>query len=151
MLCAPAPALAQRMPHATADAFGGEIGAFVPQQDGMRTSPEISGFYEHYLTARNSLRAVVGWANPKLLDSTDHSTRQVRIGGELIHNWEGGVIHPFVGAGLGAYFLQRRIAGNSVGNGGAALAGKPLGRMESVIAVSFFMERRGRGKNAVDG
>lgn len=144
MLCAPAPALAQRMPHATADAFGGEIGAFVPQQDGMRTSPEISGFYEHYLTARNSLRAVVGWANPKLLDSTDHSTRQVRIGGELIHNWEGGVIHPFVGAGLGAYFLQRRIAGNSVGNGGTELGGTLLGGMEWFTSKTFSVKGEAR-------
>ncbi len=141
LFCLPTPAAAQRrMPHTGADGVGVEVGAFVPHQDGMATAPEITGFYEHYLTARDSLRLAGGWANPKIDGSTDHSTREVRLGGELVHNWEGGAIHPFVGAGLGAYFLQSRVAGESVGDGATKLGGTILGGAEFFTSKTFSVK-----------
>jgi hypothetical protein len=140
ILCLPAEAAAQRMPHTGANGVGAEVGVFAPRQDGMSSGPEITGFFEHYLTARDSLRLVAGWANPYVSDSTDHSTREVRIGGELVHNWEGGAIHPFVGAGLGAYFLQARVAGADVGNGATKLGGTMLGGAEFFASKTFSVK-----------
>ena len=54
-----------RMPHKDAGAVGGEVGVFLPREEGMTTGPAIEGFYEYYLTARESLRVGAGWANPK--------------------------------------------------------------------------------------
>src|SRR3954471_21530492 len=103
MLCLSTPALAQResrrAPHQGSSAIEGEVGLFMPAQDGMTTGPAVEGAYEHYLTARNSLRIGAGWANPKVDREHVDSTRQVRVGADLVHNWEGGAIHPFVGAG----------------------------------------------------
>jgi hypothetical protein len=131
LLCVPSPAAAQRrMPHTGASGLGVEFGTFNPQQDGMSAGLDVAGFFEHYMSPRDSVRLDVDWANPKVGDSTDHSTREVRIGGELIHNWEGGSIHPFVGAGLGVYFLQARVAGNNVGDGATKLGGTALGGAE---------------------
>jgi hypothetical protein len=141
LLAVPSPAAAQhRMPHAGANAVGAEFGAFVPSQDGMSTSPEVTGFYEPYLTARDSLRLVVGWTNPKVQESNDQSIRQVRLGGELIHNWEGGAVHPFVGAGLGAYFLQAEAAGPPNGESATKFGGTVLGGAEFFTSKTFSVK-----------
>src|SRR5258706_14819302 len=112
LLGLPAAASAQgRMPHKDAGAIGGEVGVFLPRQSGMTTGPALEGFYEYYLTARNSIRVGAGWANPKVESNDIDSTRQIRIAVDLVHNWEGGKVHPFVGAGLGTYFIQARHNG----------------------------------------
>jgi len=145
VLSVPAPAAAQRrMPHTGASGLGAEFGAFMPRQDGMSSCPEVDGFFEHYMTPRDSVRVVVGWANPKISDSTDHSTREVRLGGELVHNWEGGAIHPFVGAGLGAYFLQARVAGTDVGDSATKFGGTILGGAEFFATKTFSVKGEAR-------
>ena len=86
-LCIAAPAQAQRRearnPHEGGSAVLGEVGLFLPSQDGMTTGPAVDGAYEYYLTARNSLRLGVGWANPKVDREHADSTRQIRVGGRL--------------------------------------------------------------------
>jgi hypothetical protein len=131
------------MPHTGANAVGAEVGAFMPKQDGMSNSAEVTGFFEPYLTPRDSLRLVVGWMNPKVETSNDQSTRQVRIGGELIHNWEGGAIHPFVGAGLGAYFLKALAAGTD-GPSATRLGGTILGGAEFFTSKTFSVKGEAR-------
>jgi hypothetical protein len=141
VLCLPSTAMAQRrMPHTDANAVGAELGVFMPQQDGMGSGPEIVGFFEHYLTARDSLRLNLGWADPKAENAINRSTREVRFGGELVHNWEGGAIHPFVGAGLGAYFLQSRVAGTDVGDGATKPGGTILGGAEFFTSKTFSVK-----------
>jgi opacity protein-like surface antigen len=126
---APSNAIAQRrMPHAGAGSVGAEVGVLLPKDDAMKSGPMIGGFYEHYLTSRDSLRVGAEWQNPKVEAEDSDSVRQVRIGGDLIHNWEGGSVHPFLGAGLAAYILQPRDNGNNFGDsmtrlGGTLLAG----------------------------
>ncbi len=45
MLGNPSSALAQsRMPHKDAGAIGGEVGVFLPRQDGMTTGPMLEGY-----------------------------------------------------------------------------------------------------------
>src|SRR5437588_3289625 len=105
MLGMPSAAWAQRrMPHADANGVGVEVGFFTPRQSGMGTGPDIEGTLEHYIDARDSVRLDVGWMRAQQNNDSNKNMRQVRVAGDLVHNWEGGAIHPFVGAGLGVYF-----------------------------------------------
>lgn len=147
-LCIAAPAQAQRRearnPHQGGSAVLGEVGLFLPTQDGMTMGPAVEGAYEYYLTARNSLRLGVGWANPKVDREHSDGTRQVRFGGDLIHNWEGGAIHPFVGAGAGSYFLQPIDNGNSFGSSNTRFGARLLGGVEYFTSRSFAIKGEGR-------
>jgi hypothetical protein len=133
-----------RMPHKDAGAVGGEVGVFLPREDGMTTGPAIEGFYEHYLTARDSLRVGAGWANPKEEANSDARMRQVRIAVDLLHNWEGGAVHPFVGAGLGTYFLQPRLNGTNRGDSATKLGGTLLGGVEFFTSNTFAVKGEAR-------
>jgi Outer membrane protein beta-barrel domain len=118
----------QRVPHKDSAAIGGDVGVFLPKQDGMDPGPVFEGFYEYYVNARDSVRLGVGWADPNREGESSDSVRTVRIGVDVLHNWEGGSIHPFAGAGLGAYFLQPHENGHNAGDsetkfGGALIAG----------------------------
>jgi hypothetical protein len=139
------PAWAQRrMPHKGANAVGGEVGVFLPQQDGMSAGPALEGFYEYYLDARDSVRFGVGWADPNVSGSEDTSTRQVRIGGDLLHNWEGGAIHPFLGAGLGVYFLQPRSDGHDEGDSRTKFGGALIAGVEFFTSKTFAVKGEAR-------
>lgn len=145
ILWLPATAAAQgRMPHQNASAIGAEGAVFMPQQSGMTTGPDFGGFYEHYLTARNGLRLAAEWSNPKFEREHADSVRQVRVGADLVHNWEGGKIHPFVGAGLGAYFLQQKDNGNSIGDDATKLGGTLLGGVEYFTSNTFSIKGEAR-------
>jgi len=148
VLCVSTPALAQRetrrAPHQGSSAVEGEVGVFMPSQDGMSTGPTVEGAYEYYLTARNSLRIGAGWANPKVEQEHSDGTRQVRIGADLLHNWEGGAIHPFVGAGVGSYFLQPIDNGNSLGPSNTRVGARFLGGVEFFTAKTFSVKGEAR-------
>src|SRR5512132_3766750 len=140
-----APAWAQRrVPHQDSGAIGGEVGLFLPKQDGMDSGPALEGFYEYYFDARDSVRVGGGWANPKVSGNSDASMRQVRIAVDVMHNWEGGSIHPFVGAGLGTYFLQPRAGGNSVGDSRTKLGGTLMGGLEFFTSNTFSVKGEAR-------
>ena len=150
-MCVAAPAQAQRRnrdggraPHEGSSAVVGEVGLFLPTQDGMTTGPEVEGNYEYYLTARNSLRLGAGWANPKVDREHVDSTRQVRLGADVVHNWEGGAIHPFVGAGAGAYFLQPVDNGNSFGPSQTKPGARLLGGVEFFTSRTFAVKGEAR-------
>lgn len=141
----PAGAAAQgRMPHKDAGALGAEVGVFLPRQDGMSVGPEINGFYEYYLSARDSLRVGGGWANPKNEADSNLRTRHLRFGVDLIHNWEGGAVHPFVGAGLGTYFLQPRLNGTNLGDSATKIGGTILGGLEFFTSNTFSVKGEAR-------
>ncbi len=139
------PAWAQRrVPHKDSGAIGGEVGLFLPKQDGMDTGPTLEGFYEYYVDARDSVRVGAGWAKPKAEGASDVSVRQVRIAVDLLHNWEGGSIHPFVGAGLGTYFLQTRANGHDVGDSQTKLGGTLIGGLEFFTSNTFSVKGEAR-------
>jgi len=145
LLYLPSSAAAQgRMPHQGAGALGAEGAVFMPKQDGMTTGPDFGGFYEYYLTARDGLRMGAEWSNPRVdVEHTD-GVRQIRVGADLVHNWEGGKIHPFVGAGLGAYFLQPRDNGHDIGSSDTKLGGSILGGVEVFTAKTFSVKGEAR-------
>lgn len=134
LLALPAAAYAQRVPHADSAAVGGEVGVFIPQQDGMKAGPTLEGFYEYYLEPRTSIRIGLGWAKPKFDPSEEDSMRYVRVPFDVVYNWEGGAVHPFVGAGLGVYFLQQKHNGQNVGDSDTKLGGTLFGGVELFTA-----------------
>lgn len=145
VLALPSPALAQRrMPHADANAIGAAVGLFAPRQDGMGTGPDIEGFFEHYLTARDSLRVDVGWMKAGQNNDSHKSVREVNVAGNLVHNWEGGAIHPFVGAGLGVYFVQPRVNGSNNGDGTTKFGGSLFGGLEFFTSKTFAVKAEAR-------
>lgn len=133
-----------RMPHESANGVGADVGLFMPHQDGMSTGPAIDGFFEHYMSARDSLRLEVGWANPHNSGDDNFSMRQVDVAGNLIHNWEGGKVHPYVGAGLGVYWLQPRHSGENAGSSATKFGGSILGGAEYFMSKTFAVKGEAR-------
>jgi hypothetical protein len=129
-LFVPAIALGQgRVPRTDSGAVGGDVGVFLPADDGLNSGIALEGFYEYYLTARNSIRMGAGWAEPEFNGGRD-SLQHVRIAFDTVYNWEGGPVHPFVGAGLGIYFLQSKIDGESFGDSETRLGATVFGGFE---------------------
>src|SRR5512139_3676993 len=128
LLALPSVALAQRrVPATDSGAIGGDVGIFLPSDDALDTGPTLEGFYEYYLSPRLSIRTGAGWSNPKIAREHSDSLRHIRIAIDAVYNWEGGAVHPFIGAGLGVYFLQQRDNGESVGDSENKLGGTLLG------------------------
>ena len=117
-------------PKADSGAIGGDIGIFLPKTESMKSGPNLEGFYEYYPTARTSIRLGLGWANPKLKADEDDTIRWMRVAGDVVYNWEGGSVHPFVGGGLGIYFLQQRDNGENLGDSETKLGGTIFGGAE---------------------
>lgn len=141
----PSVALAQRrMPHNEANAVGGEVGLFMPRASGMSTGPSIDGTFEHYIDARDSVRFNVGWMQPHDSGNHDKTMREVRVAGDLVHNWEGGAVHPFVGAGLGVYFLQPRFNGANDGGSATKFGGTLLGGAEFFTSKTVAVKAEAR-------
>ncbi len=141
----PSAAWAQRrMPHTDANGLGVEVGVFTPRQSGFGTGLDIDGTLEHYIDARDSLRADVGWMQAKQNNDSLKSVREIRIGGDIVHNWEGGSLHPFVGAGLGVYFLQARNNGANNGDGATNFGGNLLGGLEFFTSKTFAVKAEAR-------
>jgi hypothetical protein len=145
VLLAPAAAHAQaRMPHTNATSIGAEIGGFLPKADGMTNGLNVAGTFEHYITARDSLRVAVEFAEPKVEVESSDSLRQIRVGADIVHNWEGGTVHPFVGAGLGAYFLQPRDNGRSFGDSATKFGGSLIAGVEFFTSKAFAVKGEAR-------
>ena len=105
----------ERVPHEGSSAIGIDVGAFMPSQDNLEPSFLTGVTYEYYVTPRVSLRTDFGWANPGFDGSAD-SLRQIPLRADVNYNWERGRWHPFVGAGIGAYFLQQKANNESLGD-----------------------------------
>lgn len=119
-----------RTPRTDSAAVGVDVGVFRPSQDALKPALSLDGFYEYYLSPRTSLRLGLGWTAPEYDFDPDESLRYIRVGGDLIHNWEGGPIHPFVGAGLGVYIMQPRENGTDRAESESKLGGVLLGGLE---------------------
>lgn len=126
----PSVAEAQRTPTTDSAAIGADVGVFRPSDDDLDSGLSLDGFYEFYMSPRVSVRLGLGWTNPGYDGAGDVNLRYVRVGGDLIHNWEGGTIHPFVGAGLGVYIMEPRANGDSIAESESKLGGVLLGGLE---------------------
>ena len=145
MLWLPAAASAQRrVPATDAAAVGGEVGLFVPRSDALDTGLALEGFYEYYFTPRGSLRLGLGWLNPHFSGRQEDSLRTLRVAVDGVYNWERGELHPFVGGGIGIYFLQPQNNGNSVGDSETKTAATVFGGAEFFTSRKLSIKAEGR-------
>lgn len=119
-----------RTPRTDSAAVGLDVGWFRPNDDVLKPAVSLDGFYEYYLSPRTSVRFGLGWTAPEYDFESDESLRYVRVGGDVIYNWEGGAVHPFVGAGLGVYIMQPRENGTDVAESESKLGAVVLGGLE---------------------
>lgn len=89
---------------------GLDAGVVVPHGD-FENTPTLDGFGEYYLTPRVSVRGMLGWASPGFKNRTEDHFRETRLTFNAVYNWEGGVWHPYVTAGAGAYFVRQILFG----------------------------------------
>ena len=137
-LCAISPSVVaaqERVPRQGSTAVGVDVGAFVPADDQFDNALIINGLFEYYVTPRVSLRTDFGLADPGLKREAVDSLRQVPLRLDLNYNWEGGRWHPFVGAGVGAYFLQFKDNNRAFGES-ETKAGFNVGS-----GIEYFMNR----------
>jgi Outer membrane protein beta-barrel domain len=106
----------ERVPAAGQVAAGIDVGALIPTNDGLGNSALINVLYEYYMTPRVSFRTDFGWSNPAFSGGAVDSLRQMPLRFDVNYNWEGGRWHPFVGTGVGVYFLQFRSGNSSIGD-----------------------------------
>lgn len=131
VLVMPARASAQaRQPAEGAIAVGGAVGAFLPTEDALDNALNLEGQLQFQFTPRVGLRFGVGWTDPGFDREDEDSLRQIRIGADLLYNWEHGAWHPYVGGGLGAHLLQEKDNGRDLGDGESKLGGSVLGGVE---------------------
>jgi opacity protein-like surface antigen len=96
-------------------AVGADVGAFIPRESQLDTALIVNALVEYYLTPRVSLRTDIGLTDPGFSRESSDSLRQIPLRLDVNYNWEGGKWHPFVGAGVGAYFIQFKDNGESLG------------------------------------
>jgi hypothetical protein len=133
-----------RMPHKDAAAVGAEVGVFFPKEDELTKGLVLEGFYEYYLSGRDSVRLGAGWLNPKFDRESSDSLRMIRVAVDLVHNWEGGAVHPFAGAGIATYFLQLRDNGENFGDGETKFGGTIFGGAEFFTSPNVSIKGEAR-------
>jgi hypothetical protein len=145
LLAGPASSWAQgRTPSAGSAAVGGEGGIFIARDESFGSGPTLEGFYEYYFQARNSVRFGMGWANPSFDREDEDSMRNLRVAVDIVHNWEGGAIHPFVGGGAAIYFLQEKDNGRSIGDSRTQFGGTFFGGLEYFTGRTFAIKGEAR-------
>src|ERR1700733_9423713 len=106
------PAFAQRAPATGMWGLGVSVGSNMPSDESFKNGLEIAANIENYLTPRVSIRAQVGGSS---WDVTGRhftgSVKPFRADGNLVYNWEGGAIHPFVTGGVGLYRFGSSFSG----------------------------------------
>lgn len=140
----PSVAMAQRVPATDSGAIGGEVGIFIPRDDGLSIGPSLEGFYEYYFSARQSVRLGLGWAKPKNDVDDRFAERYLRVPIDLVYNWERGAVHPFVGAGLGIYFIQEEFDGDAASESETKLGGTLFGGVELFTGRTTAVKLEGR-------
>jgi opacity protein-like surface antigen len=105
----------ERAPHAGSTAVGIDAGIFMPSADQLDNALIVNALLEYYVTPRVSLRTNFGLTDPGFSQESVDSLRQIPLRLDANYNWERGKWHPFVGAGVGAYFLQFKDNGQTFG------------------------------------
>src|SRR4051812_18817888 len=100
---APAPGMA---------AVGVSIGADIPADETLDKGLDLAGTVEGYLTSRVSVRGQIGAAWWDIVGHRFTGTvKPIYLDGNIVYNWEGGAVHPYVTAGIGMYKFRSSEAG----------------------------------------
>ena len=93
-----------RIPAAGSLAIGGSLGAALPRDPSLDKGLDVAGTIEGYLTPRVSVRGQLGAAWWDITGRRFTGTvKPLYLDGNLVYNWEGGAVHPYVTAGVGMY------------------------------------------------
>lgn len=65
--------------------------------------PLLTGTFEYYTTPRVSWRALLGFTSFDADDPSDAEVEHTFINGNVLYNWEGGYVHPYITGGVGFY------------------------------------------------
>jgi len=71
--------------------------------DDFEGDPVFTGTFEYYMTPRISWRGLLGFTSFDADFPGDPSVDTTFITANVLYNWEGGRIHPYVTGGLGFY------------------------------------------------
>jgi opacity protein-like surface antigen len=142
MLFLPQTAAAQ--PREGQVALGGDIGLFFPTDEQFDGALIGGGFVEIYPSARIGVRPSLFVTSPEYERGTDEHERQMRLGVDVIYNWERGRFHPFAGGGLGAHFLQFTHNDEEIGDSDTKLGVAALGGVEVFLNRAWTFKGEGR-------
>lgn len=143
-LAIPVTSSAQPVPDAGQVAAGGDIGLFLPSDGQVEASIAAMGFVEYYLTPRLGLRGSISATRPSYSRGTDEQERQLRLGADVIYNWERGQIHPFAGGGLGIHFLRFNDHGDNIEPNDTKAGLSALGGVEVFLNRAWTFKAEGR-------
>jgi hypothetical protein len=105
-------AVAQRAPAQGMLAIGASIGADIPSDPSLDKGLDVAGTIEGYLTSRVSIRGQFGAAWWDIVGRGFSGTvKPFYIDGNVVYNWEGGAVHPYVTAGIGMYRFRSAETG----------------------------------------
>ena len=94
----------QRVPDAGMWAVGASAGASGPADASLQRGFEGAGNIEGYMTPRVSIRGQVGATSWDVVGRNFSGTiTPIFADANLVYNWEGGVVHPYVTGGVGIY------------------------------------------------
>src|SRR5206468_10730864 len=101
LLIVVSPALAQRRaPHTGMVGVGVSVGVDIPSAPALDKGLDLAANIEGYLTPRVSVRGQLGGA---WWDFVSGTIKPLYLDGNIVYNWEGGAVHPYVTAGIGMY------------------------------------------------
>ncbi len=143
-LAIPSSSAAQPVPNTGQMAVGGDVGVFLPADDQLDGSFIVAGFFEYYFTPRLSIRGSVSETRPSYSRGSDEEERQLRLGGDVIYNWERGKFHPFAGGGLGIHNLRFFDAGDNIGDNDTNVGVSGLGGVEVFLNRQWTFKIEGR-------
>jgi opacity protein-like surface antigen len=140
----PLTAAAQVHPREGSQAIGFEVGTYVPNEGALEPGLLLSGLFEHYVTPRVSVRAIAGWHRNGFERESVDAQRQGSIRADVNYNWERGAWHPFVGAGVGAYFIRTLDNGQAFGDTETTPGVSVGGGIEYFLSNTLTLKGEGR-------
>jgi hypothetical protein len=107
------PALAQRRaPDTGMVGVGASVGVDIPSDAALDKGLDLAANIEGYLTRRVSVRGQLGGAWWDIVGQRFAGTvKPLYVDGNIVYNWEGGAVHPYVTAGIGMYRFRFEQAG----------------------------------------
>jgi len=132
-----APAAAQaRVPDTGMSAFGVTLGASIPRDEALANGLDLGAQGEYYLSPRVSVRGKISgpWFDIQRPGFPDSTVHPIAFEGNIVHNWEEGIWHPYATAGIGWYhygFDEERLQ-SSANKFGINLGG----------GAEYFLSRR---------
>ena len=80
------------------------VGAAMPFEDDFDDlEPVFTGSFEYYTTPRVSWRGLLGVTSFNADSPGNSSVDTTLVTANILYNWEGGHVHPYVTGGIGAY------------------------------------------------